>query len=289
MVKKILKILRLPEQAVAIVPFLFGALDSKFYILNSLSWVGFGLFLLSIGSFVINEYFDSFDTDSTNLRKEHTFNFLKNKKIVLSLFGLFVLSGSVIFIFYGLFFPLLVFLFFGIFYSVPPLRFKGRFPWDMIAPLIAWGAVPYSLTFSLQGLPYASIINVASLSMASFGIVMQGIHYLADAQEDKKAGLQNWCTVLGYKNFVRVIDKFAIAGLLGILYLLYKHESWWYYPLILASVYELLVVGYARAAIYQPTLERLHSITVRSYKKGIVVFMAVLIYQIWVILKLSHT
>lgn len=287
MVRKIAKILRIPEQTVAVVPFLFGALDSGYLDVTRLIIVGIGLFLLSISFFVINEYVDSFDTDQTNPRKDAGFNFRKHRNIVLGIFVLLALSGSLIFASYGLFLPLVFFLFFGIFYSVPPLRFKGKFPWDMIAPLIAWGAVPYSLPFSLAGLPYSSIISVASLSMASFGIVMQGIHYLADAEEDKKAGLQNWCTVLGYKNFVRVIDKFAIAGLLGLLYLLYRHESFWYYPMILASIYELLVVGYARAAIYHPTLEKLQSIAIRSYRKGILIFLVVLAYQIWVILKIS--
>lgn len=287
MIRKILKMLRIPEQPVALVPFLFGAIDAGYFKTEILVPVGLGLLLLSIGSFVINEYIDSFDTDATNPRKDRRFNFAKHRKITLSIFLFLNLIGGAILIYYGLIIPLAIFLFFATFYSVPPLRFKGRFPWDMIAPLIAWGAVPYSLAFSLNGLPYSAIISVASLSMASFGIVMQGIHYLADAEEDKKAGLQNWCIVLGYHNFVRVIDKFAIAGLLGLLYLLYRHQSWWYYPIILASIYELLVIGYARAAIYQPTLERLHSIAIRSYKKGILVFIAVLAYQIWVILKLS--
>lgn len=287
MFKRFFKILRLPEQTISLVPFLFGAMDSHFLKLDILVPVGFGLLLLSIGSFVINEYVDSFDTDARNPRKENHFNFSKNRKATVAFFALLNLAGGVIFIYYGLVIPLVVFLFFATFYSVRPFRFKGRFPWDMIAPLIAWGGVPYSLTFSLTGLPYASMISVATLSMGSFGIVMQGIHYLADAEEDKAAGLQNWCTVMGYKNFVRVIDKFAIGGLIGLLYLLYKHESWWYYPVILASIYELLIVGYARAAIYHPTLERLQSIAVRSYKKGIWVFLGILLYQIVIVLKLS--
>lgn len=280
---KILKILRLPEQTVSLVPFLFGALDADLTNKQILFFLGLGLLLVSVSFFVINEFVDSFDTDQNNFRKDHGFNFLTNKKLILGLFFLLVISGSAIFLWYQQYFPLILILFFGIGYSVPPLRFKARFPWDMIAPLVAWGLVPYSLAFSLKGLPYENIISVASVSFALFGIPMQGIHYLADAESDKKAGLFNFCTVMGYKNFLRLIDKIAIGGLLGFIYLIYRHESWWYWPVILASIYELLIIGYARAAIYHPTLDKLHSIAIRSYKKGVSVFLLILIWLLWAI------
>lgn len=286
MVKKLLKLCRLPEQTIAIVPFLFGALDSHFYDLQTLLILGFGLFLLSVSFFVINEYVDSFDTDQNNARKENTFNFLHNRKLIFAVFSILTVTGSVIFVKYGLFFPLIIILFFGNFYSVPPLRFKSRFPWDMIAPMIAWG-IPYSLAFSLQGLPYDSMLSVGVISFALFGIPMQGIHYLADAEADKKAGISNFCTVLGYRNFLRLIDKIAIGGLLGFVYLVYRREQWWYYPVILASIYELLIIGYARAAIYFPKLLKLQSIANRSYDKGIKVFFLITVFQILAILKLS--
>lgn len=285
MLKKFFKILRLPEQTVSLVPFLFGALDAGFHDLQTLFFLSLGLLLVSVSFFVINEYVDSFDTDQDNFRKDHDFNFLMNKKLILGLFFVLAISGSLIFIWYHQYFPLILILFFGIFYSVPPIRFKARFPWDMIAPLIAWGVIPYSLAFSLAGLPYENIISVASVSFALFGIPMQGIHYLADAETDKKAGLLNFCTVMGYKNFLRLIDKIAIGGLLGFIYLIYRHESWWYWPVILASVYELLIIGYARAAIYHPTLAKLQSVANRSYGKGIFVFILILIYQIWAIVR----
>lgn len=280
------KILRLPEQTIAIVPFLFGALDSHFYDLRTLSVLGFGLLLLSISFFVINEYVDSFDTDQSNVRKENSFNFIANRNLILGLFTILTITGSVIFIGFGLYLPLIIILFFGNFYSAPPLRFKGRFPWDMIAMMITWG-IPYSLTFSLQGLSYASMLNVGSISFALFGVPMQGIHYLADAETDEKAGISNFCTVMGYRNFLRLIDKISIGGLLGFIYLVYRREQWWYYPVILASVYELLVIGYARAAIYFPNFSKLQSIANRSYAKGIKVFILIVIFQIWAILKIS--
>ncbi len=286
MIKKILKIFRLPEQTIAIVPFLFGALDSHFYNLQTLLILGIGLILLSVSFFVINEYVDSFDTDRSNIRKENTFNFLANRKLIFGLFTILTIAGSAIFIYYKLYLPLLLILFFGNFYSVPPLRFKSRFPWDMIAPMIAWG-VPYSLAYSLQGLPYASMLNVGAISFALFGIPMQGIHYLADGEADKKAGVSNFCTVMGYRNFLRLIDKIAIGALLGFVYLVYRNEQWWYYPVILAGIYELLIIGYARAAIYFPNFSKLHSIANRSYAKGIKVFLLIVIFQIWVILKIS--
>lgn len=286
MIKKIIKIFRIPEQTIAIVPFLFGALDSHFYNLTTLLILGIGLFLLSVSFFVINEYVDSFDTDQSNIRKEKTFNFLKNKKLIFGIYAILTIVGSAIFIYYKLYLPLLLILFFGNFYSVPPLRFKSRFPWDMIAPMIAWG-VPYSLAYSLQGLPYNAMLNVGSISFALFGIPMQGIHYLADAESDKKAGISNFCTVMGYRNFLRLIDKIAIGGLLGFVYLVYRNEQWWYYPVILASIYELLIIGYARAAIYFPSFSKLQSIANRSYAKGIKVFLLIVIFQIWALLKIS--
>lgn len=281
--------LRLPQQSIALVPFILGALDANYLKLETLVCVGAGLLCLSIGSFVINEYVDSFDTDATNARKEKLFDFKNYRKSVLTIFILLNVLGSLIFIKYGLIIPLIAYLFVSFFYSVPPLRFKAHFPWDMIAPIIAWGAIPYSLAYSLNGLPYGSMIHVASLSMAFFGIPMQGIHYLADAEDDKKAGITNWCIVLGYKNFLRVIDKCAILGLLGFVYLVYRRESWWYYPVILASIYELLIIGYARASIYFPSFEKLHSIATRSYKKGVQVFGLILIWLIWALLKVSNT
>jgi len=282
-IKKFLKVFRLPEQTIGIVPFFFGALDANYRNWNVLLPLGLGVFLISVSFFVINEYVDSFDTDKNNPRKTGSINFLQNRNLILGLYLLLTISGSILFIIHGQFFPLILCLFFGNFYSAPPLRLKGRFPWDMIAPLIAWGFVPYSMPFSLTHLSYESVLSVASLSLVMFGIPMQGIHFLADAESDKEAGIQNSCVVLGYRNFLRVIDKFAIAGLIGFTYLIYKHERWWYYPVILASIYELLVIGYARAAIYQPGLLRLQSIATRSYGKGILVFLLILIFQIWVL------
>lgn len=284
-IKQILKVLRLPEQTVSLVPFLFGVLDTGLSNYQTMFFVGLGLLLLSISFFIINEYVDSFDTDTGNTRKDHTFNFFNNRTIILILYGLFTLSGALIFIYYHLYLPLIVLLFFGNFYSIPPLRFKARFPWDMIAPMISWGVIPYSLAFSLTGLPLEAMVSVASVSFALFGIPMQGIHYLADAEYDKKAGINNFCTVMGYRNFLRLIDKIAIGGLLGLTYLVYRHERWWYYPVIIACIYELLIIGYARAAIYHPTLEKLQSIANRSYAKGILVFGFILIFQIWALLQ----
>lgn len=280
---KLFKILRLPEQTIAVVPFLFGALDSGFRDYPTLLVVGLATVCLNLSFYVINGFIDAKDTDKNNGRNNFGFDFSGHRKLIFLLWLIFTLTGSLIFLRFGLYLPLFLLLFFGNFYSAPPIRFKARFPWDMIAPMIAAGLIPYSLTYSLVGLPYESIINVGSVSFALFAIPMQGIHYLADAEDDKKAGIVNFCTVMGYRPFLRLIDKIAIGGLLGFIYLIYRHERFWYWPVILASIYELLIIGYARAAIHHPTLQRLQSIANRSYQKGILVFALILIFQIWVL------
>ena len=55
--------LRVNEQGAALASFFFGALDSHFLDLRTLFIIGFGLFCLSVASFVVNEYIDARDTD----------------------------------------------------------------------------------------------------------------------------------------------------------------------------------------------------------------------------------
>ncbi len=287
--KKYLKLLRLPQQSIALVPLLFGALDAKYYNWSVLTSIAIGVFLISISHFVINEYVDSQDTDQFNERNKTDLNHRQHKNIIFAIYIFLTIAGSAIFLYYHLYIALALYLFFGNFYSIKPLRFKANFPWDMIAPAIAWGAVPYSIAFTLNHLPYEAMVSVASVSGLLFGFGMQAVHYLADGQADKKAGIKNWCTVLGYKNFLRIVDKVAIASLMGFVYLVYRHESWWYYPLIFNLAYMLIIIGYARAAIYEPNLDRLHSIARRSFRRGVWMFAAIMVYLILALWKNSPT
>ncbi len=279
--KGFIGIMRIPEQVIYIVPYLFGILASNFRDYQTIFYVGLGLVFLGISAFMVNEYIDSFDTDSENDRNKAPLDFKKYKLPILGIATFFGIMGGLIFIYYELFVALILLLIFGFLYSIPPVRFKGRFPWDMVANLIAAGFVPYSLGFNLNNLPYDVMLTSGFIVLACLGFCFQGIHELADAEADKKAGLNTWATVLGYHNFLRILDKVAILGLLAFAYMVYRHESWWLYPTIIILAYQLLVIGYARAAIYQPDLKRLHSIGKRSFPIGAMMLIAIMIFQIW--------
>lgn len=280
--KGFLEIFRIPEQAIYLVPFLFGMLDSGFRDNQTILIVGIGLIFLGLAAFATNEYVDGLDTDKFNDRNKNApLDFKKYKSAIIAVFLFFSFIGSVIFLYYHLFIPLILLYIFGMFYSLPPLRFKGRFPWDMIAPLLSCGLAPYLIGFNLAGLPFETVLSISLLSLGAIGFCFQGIHEIADLEADKKAGLATWATILGYHNFLRILDKVAIAGLLGIIYLVYRHENWWIYPMLIVSSYQLLVIGYMRAAIYQPGLTRLHSIGKRAFPIGAAMLIGILIFQIW--------
>lgn len=283
--KAFFSIFRIPEQTIYLVPYFFGILASGYRDLDVVFTVALGLFLLGLAAFITNEYVDSFDTDKVNTRNKAPLDFQKYKKIILLIFLALTLGGSTIFIYYQLYIPLFLLYLFGFFYSFPPLRFKGRFPWDMIAPIISAGLAPYSIGFSLSHLPYEAMLSTGFIVLGCMGFCFQGIHELADAESDKKGGLTTWATVLGYHNYLRVIDKVAILGVLAFGYMVYRHENWWLYPTIIILVYQLLVIGYARAAIYQPGLERLHSIGKRAFPIGAGLLIGILIFQIWALTK----
>lgn len=280
-IQKFLMALRITEQTIYLTPYFFGILASGYRQHTNIYIVALGLAALGLAAFITNEYVDSFDTDKENKRKSAPMDFSQNKLPITIIFILLTIAGSIIFIFYGLIFQLLLLYLFGFFYSFPPLRFKGRFPWDIIAPSISCGLVPYSIGFAFVGSSYGAMLTAAFAVLICAYFCFQGIHEVIDLEADKRGGLTTWATVLGYRSYLRILEMVAILGLLISGYMLYKHESWWLYPVVVVLIYQVLVIGYIRAAVYQPGLERLHKLGKRAFKLGAVALTLILIFQIW--------
>lgn len=244
------KMLRLNEQGVALTSFFFGALDAQFLDLKSLFIVGFGLFCLSVASFIINEYIDARDTDMYSAKIKALTKVKVVPGAVLTLWLIFSGVGCLVLFEYKLYWQAIATLLLGTAYSIPPIRLKARFAFDMLCIYLYLTVIPYSIGFSLSNQPFSQMFTIPFIALSAFLGVAEGVHLLGDLDADKKGGLHNTSVALGYANLLKLLIIMAFVATAGFLYLLYHHQNWWYYPLIFFSVLSILALGYARGNIY---------------------------------------
>jgi hypothetical protein len=281
-IRPYLKMMRLTHQATALVAVLFGALDSGYLKNTHLTFIATGFYLISVSSFTVNEFVDAADTDKFSVRERAVAGITISKNIVVSLWFLTALIGSLILFNFGLYWQAIASVLAGIIYSVPPFRFKARFLLDQMTVFFYLMFIPYSVGFTLTNQPFSAMITLPFISLTTFLTVAQGVHLLGDLDADKKGGLNNTPVVLGYSNMMKGLIVCAFIATAGFMYLLYQHTHWWYYPLIFFSVLSILALGYARGNIYNPDklTARLAWATKTAVSLGnwVIVYLAAIIY-----------
>ncbi|MFX1368558.1 MAG: UbiA prenyltransferase family protein [Promethearchaeota archaeon] len=113
--------------------------------------------------------------------------------------------GPVVF-FYYLGLTLLAF-----FYSAPPLRFKSRFPLDLISHGLFFGSMILLLPALIFGSFSAGVLLIA-VSIFFLSVTIELWNHIADYQTDMKACLQTAVCVLGLERSKK------IAGILAMLF-----------------------------------------------------------------------
>lgn len=280
------RILRVKEQSTALVALFFGALDASHLDLANLLIIAAGFFTLSVSSFIINEYIDAKDTDKYSARVRSLTHQPVVGRIVFIFWIFFVLLGSAVLFWYQLYWQALATVVLGTAYSLPPVRLKAKFAFDMLCIYLYLIVIPYSIGFSLNGLPFDAMIQIPFIALSLFLGTAEGVHLLGDLEADRKGGLNNTPVVLGYQNLIKTVIILAFGATFGFMYLLYQHTHWWYYPLIFFSLLAILALGYARGNLYN-----VHKLVARfswATKKAVSFGNYVFVYQIVIIYLLSR-
>ncbi len=246
-----IKMLRLPHQFSTAVVILFAALDIHYLHFVNLSILIFGLTCLSIMMFLVNEYYDSLDTDKYSTRERVLTKVPVSPKVVGFLWFVFALLGALPLLYFHLYWQLALLLFVGTFYTAPPLRFKARFPWDILS-LSPWVIISYSIPFTLSNLPISRILDIPFYTLFLVLLLSEMIHFITDIEPDSKAGLKNTATALSPNTLLRLAKLSLIGATMCLAMLIYRHSNWWYYPLILILPYIGYALGRLREVMYEP-------------------------------------
>ena len=242
----VLKAMRLSEQPTIVVSFFYGLLDVGVFhnveIIHYIS-VGLGLLLISIGSFVLNEFSDK-DTDASQLdRKPSQITGGVTLLAVLCL----VVPGMILGIHGGA--PLCTggTCILALFYSLQKINLKRRAFFDLASLGFSFVVFPYlapreilASRFQTTHIPSVTLLNLAFLVF--FLAACNLIAMIRDVDADADAGIRNTTVRIGLENSLRLgLSLTVVAYILGAI-LVYQQVHWWYYPVflfipILASIY----------------------------------------------------
>jgi 4-hydroxybenzoate polyprenyltransferase len=179
--------------------------------------------LMSSGSY-INHIFDKNLDQAAGKKKIGLIDFwdyISIRELSLVTFVLIFISLFILFLIniYTFFMGLLI-IFSIIFYSVPPLRCKGRAPFDLVMLALEFSTLPFFLGWLTNGF----ISNMFFVYGFIFGLVIISVHLLfdviiIDVDEEKKYGLKSSCVILGYNNSVNIgIILFFLSLFLSIFF-----------------------------------------------------------------------
>lgn len=249
-IKPYILAMRLQHQNPVLVALLAGSLDAHYYNLPVLALVGLAALGMSIGIYLINEYVDAKDTDIFQLRNKVLTRHHLNPKTLTAVYLALTLPGLAVFLFFGLIWQAFAIVIIGAFYSLPPLRFKAHFPWDLISQGICFLIGTYSIPFQFTHQSLYAVFTVPLISLMFFLTTAQLIHLIIDYQADKAAHLNNTGVVLGPNNLLRLAKALLLSSVFGFAYLLYKNSHFWYYPLVIVAPYVGWSLGRLREVVF---------------------------------------
>ncbi len=275
-----IKMLRLPQQGTVFVVFLFGALDAHFLNPRALVTISLGLVLWSISLFFANDYFDKDDTDKFSKRDRAGVDSKVDSRISLLVWLALTAGSGLLLLSFGLYLQFAILVLSGIAYDMPPFRLKAKFPWDLVTL-----ELQYLVAFTIAALISSQPIPLIQLlALNGYLAVAEVVHLIADREPDRLAGLHNSAATLTYKQLVRLANVCFMIATLGFFYLVYFHQSWWYYILIPFIPYVAHLMGYARGA--RDDLEKIQSRFNKAYHIAVSLANYLVLYQLGVILYL---
>lgn len=212
--------------------FITQLLDILIFVLMISVFVGF--------SFAIN---DSFDVEEDRV-KESRKNPVANGEISARRAKVFSLSLVLLGLLLSLWFSLIVFIYFtcltflSLFYSVPPLRFKSRFPLDILSHGLFFG----SLILILPALVFGSFtiqLLLVSVSIFFLSVIIELWNHIIDFKSDTKARLRTTVCVIGLKRSERIAKILALLFPLTLLPL-YLNGVYFLLFIVVTSIYSMI-------------------------------------------------
>jgi len=278
-IKPLIKAMRLEEQSIVLVSYLYGWLDSHSFVkqqLNRLVYSGVGLVFLSVVSFLVNEYIDAKDTDQFRQDKQPMSTI--NSTSFVATVAIFGILGIIIAARQGFFWAGIIMLLAGIAYSWPPLRTKNRSLWDFFTLAFLFVIIPYLIPYRLSK---ASILSINWLGLLFFLLLALASNLLAivrDIEPDRQANLTTTGTVLGYKKTL-ILGALALGAslfLAGVM--LYQKIGWWYYPTIPFALATLCIVSFCAGSRFET--KRIAFYCRKAIKVGVKITYLIIAYQL---------
>jgi 4-hydroxybenzoate polyprenyltransferase len=172
------------------------------------------MFLFYLGHFSLNNYFDR-KADSTNERKKIYNSWSMNsrylKLVLIILLTIYWVSSLIISVFLNnrnnfLFILIAIAIFFSIIYSTPPIKLKGKAPFDLILDLISFGILApmfvieiFLIPISMQNYFFLLLYMVLTVGI----VVLPTI--IMDTTNDKNNGLTTFSVRYGILRTIKLI------------------------------------------------------------------------------------
>lgn len=195
---KYVRLLRLQDQYIILSVVVASGLYFHVFDWRLLFWA-IATTSISVATFIVNELIDRNDTDayswnSVHIKKSDRFH----PTTTILLIAAFSLLGFFAAIIDGLFWWSVLLYLIGMAYSLPPLRLKARFGFDIAAQLLCWLVIP----FLALGWEHGNIVGIGPIviPMICFAWAIIFPYQLADFSADKKAHLENTHIILGMRN-----------------------------------------------------------------------------------------
>lgn len=275
-----LRMLRLKHQTIGVIVYVLGLLDANFFRSPTIFHVFAGLILISMAGYLINDYFDSKDTDQFSYRLRSTAQKPVSGTVVLILWLILNLFGIYFLVANNLSFHALILLIVTSLYSAPPFRFKARFMLDFLANFLQ-GAAIYTVGAALAGQnSLTAMLQIPFITLTVFMGAGEFILLTMDYEADKKGGLRNTGVVLGYKWLIRISKTLLIFSAFAFAALFYTRSNWWYFPMIATLPYFGYAVGRLREA--SQVRKDLNPLLNISYTRAMTAMSLITFYLIFV-------
>ncbi len=214
--------------------FITQLLDIFIFVLMISGFVGF--------SFAINDSFDIAEDQMKESRK----NPVAEGEIPLRRAKVFSLSLALMGLLLSLWFGLIVFIylmcltFLSLFYSAPPLRFKSRFPLDILSHGLFFG----SLILILPALVFGSFtiqLLLVSVSIFVLSVIVELGNHIIDFESDLKARVRTTVCTIGLKKSKRITRILALIFPLTFLPL-YINGMYFLLFIVVTSMYSMIIL-----------------------------------------------
>lgn len=233
-------------------------LDILIFSLMISAFVGF--------SFAIN---DCFDVEEDRL-KESRNNPVASGEITKRRALVFSSSLALLGILFSGWFGFTIFVYFicltllSLFYSVPPLRFKTRYPLDILSHGLFFGSLILILPAMIFGSITSGVLLVA-LSIFILSITIELWNHIIDFESDSRAQVRTTAYVLGLEKSERIARIFGLIFPVTILPL-FLDGAYIFLFLATTSIYTVILLRKAAPAkLYSSEATALYAYAVLSY------------------------